>query len=206
MRARADVLSGMARAHVKIPAFVLLSALVFVAGCGRFAERSRQRNDRRETACAPAPAPSIRAVPQPPNGYVAVTVASIQAQGDDAVVELLSPSREVVRVYVGGTEGQSLRLRSAHRTPPRPLTHDLLDSVLRELHAEVVQAQVDELKGGVFFGTLVVRHDGKDISIDARPSDAIALAVGAKAPIFMAKSVIRDAAPARDDEADSHGL
>ena len=197
----------MGRTHVHVPAFgvVLVVLVVLVAGCGRFTDRSRQRNDRRDPTCSPVSTTSTRATPHAPSGYVPVTVASVKPQGSDAaVVELVSPSRQIVQVFVGGSEGQSLRLRSAGRTPPRPLTHDLLDSVLRELHGEVVQAQVDELRDGVFIGTLVVSQDGRAISLDARPSDAIALAVGAKAPIYMAKRVIREAALTRDDD-DSQG-
>lgn len=190
----------MGRPHVHVPAFALVLVVIFVAGCGRFTDRSRQQNDRRDPTCSPASTTSARATPHAPSGYVPVTVASIKPQGSDAVVELVSPSRQIVQVFVGGTEGQSLRFRSAGRTPPRPLTHDLLDSVLRELHGEVVQAQVDELRDGVFFGTLVVSQDGRAISLDARPSDAIALAVGAKAPIYMAKRVLREAATTPDDD------
>jgi bifunctional DNase/RNase len=172
--------------------------LALTTGCGRL----RHRADRRESSCTPA-TPAL-AEAHAPSGYVPMTVTSVKPRGDSAVVELSSPSQEIVRVYVGGTEGQSLRLRQTGRTAPRPLTHDLLDSVLRELKAEVVQAQVDELRDGVFIGTLVVSHEGKAFNLDARPSDAIALAVGAKAPIFMAKKVIREAAtpsvtPSDDD-------
>ena len=179
---------GRSRVHVLAFAVALVVLVVLVAGCGRFTDRSRQRH----------------APPHAPLGYVPVTIASVKAQGGSAVVELVSPSQQVVQVFVGGTEGQSLRLRSAGRRPPRPLTHDLLDSVLRELHGQIVQAQVDELRDGVFIGTLVVSQDGRAISLDARPSDAIALAVGAKAPIYMANRVLREAAIARDDD-DSQG-
>lgn len=184
----------MSRAWVPI-----LLAFLLLAGCKGRWDKSRQRAPDR--SCAPALGAPI--VPHAPDGYVPVTVASITPLGSsEARVDLVSSSQQVVQVFVGGTEGQSLRLRMAKRAPVRPLTHDLLDSTLHELGAEIVQAQIDELRGGVFIGTLVLRQETRLIKIDARPSDAIALAVGAKAPIYMAKRVLREAATTRDDDDD----
>jgi bifunctional DNase/RNase len=179
----------------------LLSAFLLVAGCRRASDKPRPRNH--DGSCAPrvgTPGPLAHA----PFGYVEMTVGSITPQGSSqARVELVSASHELVPVFVGGTEGTSLRLRMANEKAVRPLTHDLLDSALCELDADVVQAQIDELRDDVFIGTLVLRQHGRLIKIDARPSDAIAVAVGAKAPIYMAKRVLREAATPRDDDDDS---
>jgi bifunctional DNase/RNase len=75
----------------------------------------------------------------------------------------------------------------------RPLTHDLLDSVIRELEGELFKVQVDELRQAIFIGSVFLRREGRIIEIDARPSDAIALALGNKVPIFMAREVLESA-------------
>jgi bifunctional DNase/RNase len=75
----------------------------------------------------------------------------------------------------------------------RPLTHDLLDAVIRELDSELVKVQVDELRDSIFIGSVFLRREGKIVEIDARPSDAIALALGSKVPIFMAREVLERA-------------
>src|SRR5262249_29429298 len=96
-------------------------------------------------------------------------------------------------IFIGGTEGSSIDLRMKGEKPPRPLTHDLLDSILRELHASIVQVQVDALVGNVFHGSILLRTNGRVIRIDARPSDAIALAIGSRAPIYVAQAVLDQA-------------
>jgi len=144
----------------------------------------------------PAVVPPAPPAPQPPTpsaryGYVEVTVGDVIESGGGATVELVEPqSHRVVTMVIGGTEGRSILLRKYGSAPPRPLTHDLLDAALHELHAEVLQVQVDKLEAGVYHGTLVLVQDERVIPLDARPSDAIALALGAKAPIYMARAVL----------------
>src|SRR5690348_12081637 len=134
----------MSRAWAPIRVFLIL---VLLAGCSksRLMDKLRQRNPDR--SCAPTTGPAGAILAGAPDGYVPMTVGSVTPlRGGDARVELVSASQQVVNVFVGGTEGQSLRLRMAKRAPARPLTHDLLDRMLRELNAEVVQAQIDELR------------------------------------------------------------
>jgi bifunctional DNase/RNase len=175
----------MSRAWVPV-----VVALLLVTGCGRLKAKPRARNA--DGTCAPmAHTPGIA---QAPVGYSEVRVTKMTPQGSQVRLEVSSKSGQVVPLFIGGTEGTSLRLRLNNEAPTRPLTHDLLDGVLCELDAELVQAQVDELRDDVFIGTLVLRQQGRLVKLDARPSDAIALAVGAKAPIYMAKRVLDEAA------------
>jgi bifunctional DNase/RNase len=77
---------------------------------------------------------------------------------------------------------------------PRPMTHDLVTDMLGELGAEVVRITVTELKENTFYASITVQQNGSEIEIDSRPSDAIALAVRAEAPIFAAEEVIEESA------------
>ena len=77
---------------------------------------------------------------------------------------------------------------------PRPMTHDLVTEILSQLDAQVVRITVTELRENTFFAEITVQQDGSEIQIDSRPSDAIALAIRADAPIFAADDVIEESA------------
>jgi bifunctional DNase/RNase len=79
-------------------------------------------------------------------------------------------------------------------TPVRPLTHDLLTSVIGQLEAEVVRITVTELRDSTFYASITLRLDGQELEIDSRPSDAIALAVRVEAKIFATDEVIEESA------------
>jgi hypothetical protein len=79
-------------------------------------------------------------------------------------------------------------------TAPRPLTHDLLVNILNELEVEVLRVTVTELRENTFHASITVLHDGAEIEIDSRSSDAIAVAVRAQAPIYVADEVIEESA------------
>src|SRR5437870_4819062 len=77
---------------------------------------------------------------------------------------------------------------------PRPMTHDLVTDMLAQLETSVVRICVTELRDNTFYASITLQQDGSEIEIDSRPSDAIALAVRAEAPIFAADSVIEESA------------
>jgi bifunctional DNase/RNase len=77
---------------------------------------------------------------------------------------------------------------------PRPMTHDLLVDVLGELDAKCTQVSVTELRENTFFASITLTVNGRELEIDSRPSDAIALAVRSGAPIFAAEEVIAESA------------
>ncbi|MCC6554679.1 MAG: bifunctional nuclease family protein [Polyangiaceae bacterium] len=143
-------------------------------------------------AAEEAPAPEKARRPSPPTGYVEMSVVAVVPTPNRGAAVLLGETgkRLVVPIYVGGTEAHSITLRMNKERPERPLTHDLLDSVMRELGAELVKVQVDELRDEVFIGSVFLRCEGKLIEIDSRPSDAIALAMGNGVPIFVAQDVV----------------
>jgi bifunctional DNase/RNase len=156
-------------------------------------------------ASAPRPAPVTPLPPRPPAepseptgapaNYIEMKPDRVVQLGDSGALLLVDvASNSVVPIFIGGTEAASIEGRLTGEPPIRPLTHDLLDHVLQKLHASLVQAQVDELResagGGTFIGSIYVRANGRVFKLDARPSDAIALAIGSHVPIFVAQRVI----------------
>jgi bifunctional DNase/RNase len=85
-----------------------------------------------------------------------------------------------------------MRLQGA--STPRPMTHDLMVDVLGELEVRCVQVAVTELRDNTFFASITLAVNGREIEVDSRPSDALALAVRAGAPIYAAEEVIAESA------------
>ena len=97
-------------------------------------------------------------------------------------------------IIIGAFEAQAIALEIEGIKPPRPLTHDLLKQVTDSLGATIVEVLIDELKENTFYAKIILEVSALTNEIDARPSDAIALAVRAQAPIFVAESVMEIAA------------
>jgi hypothetical protein len=76
---------------------------------------------------------------------------------------------------------------------PRPLTHDLILSFVSHLRAEVTRIEIYDIREGTFYARILLRTEGGDIAVDARPSDAIGVAVRALCPVFIAESVVEEA-------------
>jgi bifunctional DNase/RNase len=135
-----------------------------------------------------------------PDGYVAVTVGGVVALHGSDVVVLLDPARErLLPIVIGGPEAVSIHLRLSEAAAPRPLTHDLLDEVMRRMGGSLVKVQIDELRDGVFIGSLFVREDDRIFKVDSRASDAVALAIGAGVPIYVALPVLDEGGISKDD-------
>ncbi|HEU4404154.1 MAG TPA: bifunctional nuclease family protein [Polyangiaceae bacterium] len=147
----------------------------------------------------PGPGAAADAV-RAPEGYVAMGVLRVvPTPHGNAVLLEHEAEQKLVVIFVGGTEALSIELRRDRQRYPRPLTHDLLDSLIGRLGGELVKVHVDDLKGRAFVGRVYVRQNGHVIDVDARPSDAIALALGNRAPIYVSRKVI-DTAGVRKDE------
>ena len=97
-------------------------------------------------------------------------------------------------IWIGQSEAAAILMKLQGQATPRPLTHDLFTSMLGELDAEVIRVCVTELRESTFYATITIRQNGSELEIDSRPSDAIALAVRADAPIFADDSVIEESA------------
>jgi bifunctional DNase/RNase len=118
-------------------------------------------------------------------------VWSVGSRAFSVLLQEQTGQGRVMEIGIGEREAQVIDLRLRGESFPRPLTHDLLDAVLRDRRMTVTRIEVDGLKDNTFLGRLFLADDeGRVTRIDARPSDCIALAVGAKAPIFVAESVL----------------
>ena len=97
-------------------------------------------------------------------------------------------------IWIGHPEAAAILMKLQGASTPRPMTHDLVTEMLGHLDARVVRIAVTELRDNTFYALITVSVDGTEIEIDSRPSDAIALAVRADAPIFAADAVIEESA------------
>lgn len=116
-------------------------------------------------------------------------------RGSPVVLLEADGGKRFLPIWIGAAEAQSIQLRLAGSKPIRPLTHDLLDTMLSVLGAKIERVEVDDLVDNVFLGKATLRDvKGRRYRIDARPSDLIALAAGAKLPVLVAPHVLRKAA------------
>ena len=97
-------------------------------------------------------------------------------------------------IWIGHPEAAAILMKLQGATTPRPMTHDLVTDMLSQLDAQVVRITVTELRDSTFYAQITVQQNGSEIEIDSRPSDAIALAIRAEAPIFVADRVIEESA------------
>ena len=93
-------------------------------------------------------------------------------------------------IWIATAEAYSIAMELQGTTSLRPLTHDLLKSVITELGGKIVSVIVNDLADDIFYARIVLDADGRHVEVDSRPSDAIALAVRAKVPIYVAENVL----------------
>ena len=119
----------------------------------------------------------------------------IDEKRQDQIIVLKEKDGErLLPIIIGFLEASAIKMRLANLVPPRPLTHDLLQSLLVALQATLEKVVIDRLEESTFHAKLYLRAAGGGQHIvDARPSDSIALAVRVKAPLFVAEDVIKRA-------------
>jgi uncharacterized protein len=175
-----------------------LSLLFALEGCGGRSAAAAP------ASAAPAPAQGASSKEQaagrraarekPPDGYVKMVVGGVAPTPQGNAVLLSDAAGTVgLPIFVGEGEALSILVRLRQHPFQRPLTHDLLDTILRRLGGSIESVRVDAVKNNVFFATVLVRSGDRVFEVDSRASDAIALAVGNNAPIFVAKPVIEQA-------------
>ena len=103
-------------------------------------------------------------------------------------------------IWIGPAEADAIAIRLQDVSVPRPLTHDLLGTIIDTLGGSVDHVVVSDLESDTFYAKIVVKLNDKTVSIDSRPSDAIALAVRAQVPIFVEEGVLERAAIALGKE------
>ncbi|HSF19332.1 MAG TPA: bifunctional nuclease family protein [Vicinamibacteria bacterium] len=99
----------------------------------------------------------------------------------------------VLPIWVGVFEANAIALQIENIPTPRPMTHDLLKNILSEIRADVQRIVVSDLRDNTFYAMIYLDRAGETIAIDARPSDAIALALRTKSPIYVEDSVVENA-------------
>jgi bifunctional DNase/RNase len=102
-------------------------------------------------------------------------------------------NQRVLPIWVGPVEANAIALQIENVTPPRPMTHDLLKNLLAEFDARVQRVIITALRGNTFYAYLDIERQGTRMLVDARPSDALALALRSRAPVFVDDSVLDQA-------------
>ena len=105
-----------------------------------------------------------------------------------------SDERLLLPIWIGPNEANAIMAKLRGSEPARPMTHDLLQSVVDAMGAAIVRVTVTELRDNTYYAVITLRVNGEEIEIDSRPSDAIALAVRVEAPIFAADDVVEESA------------
>lgn len=103
-------------------------------------------------------------------------------------------NRRLLPIVVGANEAQAIALHLEKIIPPRPLTHDLMRNLLDSIDARIARVVVNDLRDSTYYALIALKWDGNQQDVDARPSDAIALALRLHAPIFVDEKVMRRAA------------
>ena len=137
------------------------------------------------------------------NGLVRMELSQIridEKRGEQVIVLKEKNGKRLLPIVIGILEATAIKMEISGYQPPRPLTHDLLNNTIHELAAALKQIVVVKLDQNIFYAKLVVETQaGKLVEIDARPSDSIALAVRAKSPIYVARSVLDQVAMREPD-------
>ena len=129
---------------------------------------------------------------------------------DSIRVHLMAPQRVVVlkqvdadrylTIWVGPYEAEAITVALQEVEMVRPLTHDLLKNIFSAFSARVTRVEIVKLQDDIFYGNIVVEADGREMHIDSRPSDAIAIAVRAHVPILVHRSVMDAAAQSPEQD------
>jgi uncharacterized protein len=180
----------------RLGVLALMIALAACGGGGGPAAGPAPRTPAANKPAAPSPASLT-----PPAGYVELLVQDVvpTPHGQPAVLLRDASASLLVPIFIGGTEALSIELRHNKKRYARPLTHDLFDALLEKLGGKLVRVQIDGVRDETFVGAVFVQRGAEVIELDARPSDAIALAVGSGAPIYVSPEVIEKASIKKGD-------
>lgn len=123
---------------------------------------------------------------------VKMKVVNLTAQNRQRMVWLQSQDDEMMLpIIIGDAEAIAISFELAGKQMSRPLTHDLLKSILEQFDAQVERVDIVDLKEEIFYAELVISLNGEELRLDARPSDSIALALKYDAPVFISEEVLK---------------
>ena len=127
----------------------------------------------------------------PPFVEMEIKGVSLDTIGQSPVVILVNKEEnKMLPIWIGLLEANAIDKELNAVTSPRPMTHDLLHSILARMHVQVKEVRIIELKENTYYARLFLKSDKDTVEIDARPSDALVLALKSKAPVFVAASIL----------------
>lgn len=138
------------------------------------------------------------------NGLVKLTVQGVMPDAipnsDSQVVILQDESKaHTLPIWVGVAEGTAIRLAMEGVIPPRPLSHDLIRNLTEQLGLKISKVVVTDVKNNTYYASIHLSSKQSELTVDSRPSDAIALAVRTSSPIYVAQDVLDRLAPENVD-------
>ena len=134
--------------------------------------------------------------PEPPvveDVLVEVSMVALDAQRSPVVILHDKPGDRRLPIWIGTAEARSIALEIENYEAQRPNTHDLANRVIQGLDGKVMRVVVTELRAGTYYAALFLRVNSGTVEVDSRPSDAIAIALRADAPIFVRESLFEAA-------------
>ncbi len=133
------------------------------------------------------------AVPSAGMWKVQVKSVVLDSRSNQPIVVLEDKENgRILPIWIGPAEAQAIMMQLEGIQPPRPMTHDLLRNMIDGLKAKVIRVIVTELRSGTFYAQIEIKSPDRQFFIDSRPSDAIALALRTRSPIFVKSEVLRD--------------
>ncbi len=136
-----------------------------------------------------------------PEGYSAGEILGVFATPGEGAAVMLGSSEQhaVLPIFINPSQALAIQLGLDGEDFQRPLTHDLVVNILGKVEAEIGKVQVDELRGGTFYATIFLITPQEILEVDARPSDALALAVKGDIPIYVSDQVMEEAGVRQED-------
>lgn len=131
-----------------------------------------------------------------PGEPVEVSIEGVFAAESNGSIQrfvLLSDGDRKLPILIGLAEAAAISLPLEGATPDRPMTHDLVKTILERLGATVERIVIDDLWSTTFYAKIVLRHNETETIIDSRPSDAIAIALRFEAPVYVAENILQHA-------------
>jgi uncharacterized protein len=115
-----------------------------------------------------------------------------ERHGEQVIVLKERNGERLLPIVIGIIEASAIKMKVNGFNPPRPLTHDLLNTVIKRLKGRIDKVVIERMDNNIFYAKIIIEpEDGKTIEIDARPSDSIALALRAEVPIFVEEPLLK---------------
>lgn len=137
-----------------------------------------------------------------PPDYIRVEVNGVVTDrvGEPVVLLVDKGSRKYLPIWIGSSEALAIAMALSGKKPPRPMTHDLLTTVIKALRGEVLRVVINKMEAQTYYASIVLKGAGRVQEIDARPSDSIALALRTNSPIYLTPQVANLMEPAGGSE------